>query len=693
MLPTAGFIPPPVVPLVPTAVNGIVATGGLLGGVAAGSLAGGRAGAIFGPKGAVAGAVIGGLIIPLLFPAPAQAPGTALDPGFNPKESPEPGLQFPEGETLFGPDPTDPVGTTYSWEFVYDRISERFEEAMCGTGEIYFTYAKTEERFTALGGGVSFSYSPAPARFRPVCSDQGVTDYFDKIILKTTAYRGPDNTDPYEVAHEFAKEGTWISAAFNTGESNTVWIKPISMRRDGVLLPLPAEPETQPIPVPNPIEPKPLQFPACAPTKPGLLTEPDPSKVPCPNGPVAPPFTIPKAPPAPPKEVPDGKPCPSPLPLPIQPGVVPIPGPVPGVPAIPEPSPDPSIVPAPGPAPNPLPVPGPNPSPGPGTTPCPDPQPSPIPIPFPLGIPGPGPITRPIVPGNPTQIDPGTGPIQLPIPFPKPTPPSVHFPRPGAPPVTGGGTRADLKAIAAEVGRIEQKVARLMSGEGMPDLTDWLWLLPLLQDFFQGDIPGTTYDLQGVCESVEQGQDQPVAEFPVAPAKNLSAIINRLDVLPDILQQHLAYRTPICHGSKKEGEFRTLTFISDEQSPNGKSRVVKRFRYRSSSGLGLPDIVEHWRSFTWQAGPVCVKHADAPWGTPQVWAASIDEGKRVIRHAAGEAGFDPDQVGRWIVGGSHNPRYGVPGTMRINTSGGYYMITARDGASERPQVVVVPPDL
>ena len=54
---------------------------------------------------------------------------------------------------------------------------------------------------------------------------------------------------------------------------------------------------------------------------------------------------------------------------------------------------------------------------------------------------------------------------------------------------------------------------------------------------------------------------------PVAPAKNLGAIINRIDALPDVLQQHLAYRTPICSGSSQQGDFRTISFISDQLSP------------------------------------------------------------------------------------------------------------------------------
>ena len=118
-------------------------------------------------------------------------------------------------------------------------------------------------------------------------------------------------------------------------------------------------------------------------------------------------------------------------------------------------------------------------------------------------------------------------------------------------------------------------------------------------------------------------------------------------------------------------------------------RVAKRFRYRSESATELSGLVDHWAGFTWQAGPVCVQHSGSSVGTPQVWAASADEGKRVLRHAFGEAGVDPDQTGKWTVGGSNNARYGMPGTMRVRTTGGYYWITERLGASARPTVARV----
>jgi hypothetical protein len=136
----------------------------------------------------------------------------------------------------------------------------------------------------------------------------------------------------------------------------------------------------------------------------------------------------------------------------------------------------------------------------------------------------------------------------------------------------------------------------------------------------------------------------------------------------------------------QEGDYRTISFRSDETSPYGKSRLRKRFKYRSQSGLDLGAVVDHWADFEFAAGPVAVGHVGSALGSPQVWAASIDEGKRVIRHAGGEAGIDPDQTGEWRVGGSDNARYGVSGQMKVDTTGGYYWITARDGSDARPIV-------
>ncbi len=116
--------------------------------------------------------------------------------------------------------------------------------------------------------------------------------------------------------------------------------------------------------------------------------------------------------------------------------------------------------------------------------------------------------------------------------------------------------------------------------------------------------------------------------------------------------------------------------------------LVKRLKYRDLTGASLEAHTSHWRGFTWQAGPVIVTHKDGPWGVVQVWASSISEGKRVIRHAGSIAGVDPDELGRWEISGTTNPRYGRSGLMAPQVLyGGAISVTKREGASGLPDVV------
>ena len=212
-------------------------------------------------------------------------------------------------------------------------------------------------------------------------------------------------------------------------------------------------------------------------------------------------------------------------------------------------------------------------------------------------------------------------------------------------------------------------------------------LADALANLFEQDVEGITYTMPAPCDVDEEGNSlEWTGEIPAQ--KYQPAVLDRLDAISNQLSQHLQWKTPICPPEpvQLEGDFRTISFISDETSPYGKSRLRKRLRYRSLSGIGLGELVDYWRDFTWQAGPVVVGHVGASWGTPKVWAASEDEGKRVLRHAAGDAGIDPDQEGQWQVRSSAGTRNGVSGTMRVNTKGGYWWITARDGADNRPIV-------
>jgi hypothetical protein len=160
-------------------------------------------------------------------------------------------------------------------------------------------------------------------------------------------------------------------------------------------------------------------------------------------------------------------------------------------------------------------------------------------------------------------------------------------------------------------------------------------------------------------------------------------LISLGDVVPDLLQAHLGYKTPTCSTSKAplEGDWVTTRWISDEKMDHSGKCLRKLLRYRSKSSRDLGQLSSYWRTFTWSAGPVCVIHKGAWWGTPQVWASTPEEGKRVLRFAAGEAGLNPDQVGQWEVSGSRSPRYGMSGTMRIHPHKGFPWVASRDGSA------------
>lgn len=201
------------------------------------------------------------------------------------------------------------------------------------------------------------------------------------------------------------------------------------------------------------------------------------------------------------------------------------------------------------------------------------------------------------------------------------------------------------------------------------------------------ELGATTYQLTGICETVPDGQAQPRYDYNIAAGRFEEVLSFKLDAIALMLQQHLELKTPTCSNNNKpvlRGDWRSVHFESDAPSPGGTKPLRKYFRYRSESGSTLAQLGDHWKDFTWEAGSVIVKHEGGWWGNPQVWAASVDEGKRVIRHAAAEAGIDPDQTGQWVVTGSSAPRYGMPGTMRPVLYDGLTWATARTGPSGRP---------
>ena len=175
------------------------------------------------------------------------------------------------------------------------------------------------------------------------------------------------------------------------------------------------------------------------------------------------------------------------------------------------------------------------------------------------------------------------------------------------------------------------------------------------------------------------GNPQP----PVPPENYKPDFENIEDKIDEIKEELDAVKDCACGDPKPEllGDWVSIRFVSDGNSPNGTAPLRKLFRYRSQSSRDEQQLRDYWAGFTWQAGPVIVQHKGTWWGTPQVWASSAEEGKRVLRFAAGEAGASPDTDGEWIVTGSASPRYGMQGTMRVQQYRGRDWITSRIGPS------------
>lgn len=113
--------------------------------------------------------------------------------------------------------------------------------------------------------------------------------------------------------------------------------------------------------------------------------------------------------------------------------------------------------------------------------------------------------------------------------------------------------------------------------------------------------------------------------------------------------------------------------------------VRKILSYWDGTGASQEAVRAHWAGFTWTTGPVIVASV-GPWGTCQVWASSEAEGKRVIRHAGSQGGWDPDDsdVGEWIVTGPRSSRYGSRATVQVKQRRGVLWVSKRDGPSGAP---------
>jgi hypothetical protein len=231
-----------------------------------------------------------------------------------------------------------------------------------------------------------------------------------------------------------------------------------------------------------------------------------------------------------------------------------------------------------------------------------------------------------------------------------------------------------------------------------PDGVPW-WAAPLLAgstsaalnlignaltDALGPKLPEGSFTLEAPCNEDEAGN--PLTQTWTFPEQKVQErmIAHQITTL-EVLQTHLNWKTPTCSDKDEkpeiEGQWVTTRWESTEKMAHSGRRLRKLFRYRTKSARDVGQLSAYWEAFTWEAGDVCVYHKGAWWGTPQIWAASQEEGQRVIRFAAAEAGLDPDKDGEWGVGSSRSPRYGMRGTMKVARFEDFPWVASRDGAA------------
>jgi hypothetical protein len=373
--------------------------------------------------------------------------------------------------------------------------------------------------------------------------------------------------------------------------------------------------------------------------------------------------------------------------------LIPQPAPIPPLPLpnlpFPEPFPEPLPEREPQPLPEPLPVPEPLPDvpplplPDPGEDPAPTPAPGPGPAPQPVPLPAPSTPTAP----RPQPEDPQIGTDGQVVPKPQPppvvTPPGVEQTPDG--PIGQPGTKppATPEGIAEWVGKIEQKAMKLL--ERKPTGFSTEDLIAALEEWLANptyQYPSGSYLLYPPCAEKSDGQPGPPKEasWPGGSGE-LAEVVARVDALAELIQHHKDVRQPICH-VRATGQQLTVDFIEDRPGTWEDRPLRKTLSYRDQGGGSLESHTAGWEGFSWEAGPV-KRISKGEWGEVKVYASSAAEAERVIRHAAGLAGYDMDNDPnhRWFTGVHSGGRIGRTGTMVVKPVAQGIAVRWRDGPS------------
>lgn len=205
----------------------------------------------------------------------------------------------------------------------------------------------------------------------------------------------------------------------------------------------------------------------------------------------------------------------------------------------------------------------------------------PAPVPEPAAVPNPGrpavvpqapPATLPYAPALPQPAGvpistAGTVTPQLP-PGPTTTPTGTHFP--GGVPIPSNPPQATPEGIAEELGRIEKKLAKLLSPQGTPignlldQIDEYARLAARVWEALSSLTAGGSYPLSSPCV-LDENDERVVLEVEYGGALGAFGVLsNKIDALAELLQVHKDLKQPICRQTPAVGQPVQVQFVQIE---------------------------------------------------------------------------------------------------------------------------------
>jgi hypothetical protein len=161
----------------------------------------------------------------------------------------------------------------------------------------------------------------------------------------------------------------------------------------------------------------------------------------------------------------------------------------------------------------------------------------------------------------------GTVPPQLP-PGPTTTPTGTHFP--GGVPIPSNPPQATPEGIAEELGRIEKKLAKLLSPQGTPignlldQIDEYARLAARVWEALSSLTAGGSYPLSSPCV-LDENDERVVTEVEYGGALGAFGVLsNKLDAIAELLQVHKDLTQPICRQTPAVGQPVQVQFVQIE---------------------------------------------------------------------------------------------------------------------------------